>query len=145
MFSPYGLRTGNVYRIIGHNKSQVMFSQPMSEVFVVFQKSTICAFTKKNFLVQKQEKMSFIQKGRKSQFCLLLWYNSTRSYSFYYYYYHTTYLLLLLPLQIYNLLLMASWKSQFWVQLSRYNSKSINCYRKHPILPLLLKTATPYY
>lgn len=31
-------------------------------------------------------------------------------------------------------------------QLSRYNSKSINCYRKQQILhQLLLKTATPYY
>merc|ERR1712183_251641 len=31
-------------------------------------------------------------------------------------------------------------------RLSRYNSKSINCYRKQQILhQLLLKTATPYY
>jgi len=61
MFSPYGLRTGNVYRIIGHNKSQVMFSQPMSEVFVVFQKSTICAFTKKLFGLEARKNVFHLE------------------------------------------------------------------------------------
>lgn len=43
-----------------------------------------------------------------------------------------------LQLQIYNLLLMAL-EIAFGVQLSRYNSKKKFCYRKHQILPLLLK------
>merc|ERR1712061_945872 len=96
----------------------------MSEVLVVFHKSTICAFTKKQFDLEARKYLSF--RGDEIIVLFVYWHNSTRCYcSYYYFSYSTTYLLLLLPLQFYNLLLMAL-EIAFWVQLSRYNSKSIN-------------------
>merc|ERR1712061_853866 len=98
----------------------------MSEVLVVFHKSTICAFTKKQFDLEARKYLSF--RGDEIIVLFVYWHNSTRCYCSYYYFYYsyyTTDLLLLLPLQFYNLLLMAL-EIAFWVQLSRYNSKSIN-------------------
>lgn len=111
--------------------SQVMFSQPMSEVYVVFHKSAICAFEKTLWF--RSKKICFIKWGRKNIVLFVYCQNSTRSYCCYYYYY-TTYLLLPLQLQIYNLLLMAL-EIAFGVQLSRYNSKKV-LLSQTSILPL---------
>jgi hypothetical protein len=112
--------------------SQVMFSQPMSEVYVVFHKSAICAFEKTLWF--RSKKICFIKWGRKNIVLFVYCQNSTRSYCCYYYYYYTTYLLLPLQLQIYNLLLMAL-EIAFGVQLSRYNSKKV-LLSQTSILPL---------
>lgn len=104
--------------------SQVMFSQPMSEVYVVFHKSAICVFEKKTVCF-RSKKICFIKWGRKTLFCLFIGkiqqevtVATTTTTTLHIYYY------LPLQLQIYNLLLMAL-EIAFGVQLSRYNSKKV--------------------
>jgi hypothetical protein len=94
----------------------------MSEVLVVFTKSTNCAFTKNCLILEAKEIISFIRRGI---VLIVNWHNSTR---FYYYYYHTTtYLLLFTTTNLQPTTYGLGNRAFLGVHLSRYNSKSINC------------------
>jgi hypothetical protein len=104
-----------------------MFSQPMSEVYVVFHKPVICVFAKKLFDLEARKFVSLSGGEKHCSVCLLVKIqqevtvattSTTTTTTLHIYYY------LPLQLQIYDLLLMAL-EIAFGVQLSRYNSKKI--------------------
>jgi len=75
--------------------SQVMFSQPMSEVYVVFHKPVICVFAKKLFDLEARKFVSLSGGEKHCSVCLLVKIQQEVTVATTtYYYYHTTYLLL---------------------------------------------------